>query len=329
MPQNKIQGKFYPLQAEELINLRASKLINNAAYVHLALKYENPFCDRPIEIFPKQFALKWKIPESSVYKALARLKDLKLLAIKSGKVIISWIINSENVEPEPVSEEIAVNDYQIQQSIIRSENSLSDSANDYQIRENQELEPLQNIAFSSPQTLQNFQTNQTGGVEENNFQEEEVSQERKLIKLNKEVTQNESKKYTTKVKEKEDTPRDVVQKKFKIPDDLRSKLRELEIPLDEEVLGAINSHHISQAYGACRHIENTWETISNPRSIFLFQIPKQKVEPLGARLPEIGSQMRAENQAIEKEMASDEYQAKSQEMFAKLRAKLGRGGKKI
>ncbi len=79
---NKIDGEFYPLQKEELIALRRSRLINNAAFVHLALRYENPFCappsgslrDRPIEIIPKQFAFRWGIPESSVYEAIAKLK---------------------------------------------------------------------------------------------------------------------------------------------------------------------------------------------------------------------------------------------------------------
>ncbi len=39
-------------------------------------------------------------------------------------------------------------------------------------------------------------------------------------------------------------------------------------------LGAAGSatHHNSQAYGAVAHIENTRETINNPRGVFLFQI---------------------------------------------------------
>ncbi len=41
----KVVGGFYPLQKSELMALRKTKLINNAAYVHLALRYENPFCD--------------------------------------------------------------------------------------------------------------------------------------------------------------------------------------------------------------------------------------------------------------------------------------------
>jgi hypothetical protein len=68
-----------------------------------------------------------------------------------------------------------------------------------------------------------------------------------------------------------------------IPEDLKGKLEELEIPLDKKVRNAIASHHISQAYGAVAHIENTFETINNPRGVFLYQIGKQPVEPLGAR----------------------------------------------
>jgi len=75
----RVQGEFYPLQKAELLALRKSKLINNAAFVHLALRYENPYCNRPITIIPKEFALRWQIPESSVYEAIAKLKEAGLL----------------------------------------------------------------------------------------------------------------------------------------------------------------------------------------------------------------------------------------------------------
>ena len=70
-----------------------------------------------------------------------------------------------------------------------------------------------------------------------------------------------------------------------IPEDLKSKLEELEIPLDGRVRKAIASHDLSQAYGAVAHVERTWETISNPRGVFLFQITRQPIEPLGSRFP--------------------------------------------
>lgn len=94
--QGKIVGDFYPLQRAEILALRKNKLINNAAYVHLALRFENPFCDRPIEILPKEFALRWSIPESSVYEAIAKLKEAGAIEIKYGKVIIQWINSQEN-----------------------------------------------------------------------------------------------------------------------------------------------------------------------------------------------------------------------------------------
>ena len=89
-----VLGRFYPLQIEELFALRKLKVLTNAAYVHLALRYENPFCDRPIEIFPKEFALRWQMPESSVYEAIAKLKEINAIEIKYGKVVIEWKNNN-------------------------------------------------------------------------------------------------------------------------------------------------------------------------------------------------------------------------------------------
>ncbi|MES1026667.1 hypothetical protein ABN584_27620 [Gloeocapsa sp. BRSZ] len=86
----KIDGEFYPLQKAELIALHKAKLINNAAFVHFALRYENPYCDRPIEIIPKEFALRWSMPESSVYEAITRLKEKGILNIKTGRVVVQW-----------------------------------------------------------------------------------------------------------------------------------------------------------------------------------------------------------------------------------------------
>jgi hypothetical protein len=184
---NQLSENFYPLQREELIKLREVKLINNAAYVHLALRYENPFCDRPVQIVPKEFALRWRIPEVSVYKAIAKLKELGILNIKSGKLVIDWVIKSENQvlkddaqlvlkdtashmvyhtashNTETATEGVAVNDfsnptknYQIEEKIIRSDNSLSNPKTDYQIGENHGLKPLSDIGSSISQTLQTY-----------------------------------------------------------------------------------------------------------------------------------------------------------------------------
>lgn len=97
---NQVQGQFYPLQREELIALRKNRLINNVAFVHLALRYENPYCDRPIEIIPKEFAERWYLPESSIYEALGKLKRLGVLALKTGRVLLQWL--SPNATTEEV-----------------------------------------------------------------------------------------------------------------------------------------------------------------------------------------------------------------------------------
>ena len=48
--------------------------------------------------------------------------------------------------------------------------------------------------------------------------------------------------------------------------------------MDEKVTKAIASYHISQVEGAIAHVENTWESIKNPRGVFLYQLPKQPIE---------------------------------------------------
>lgn len=40
----------------------------------------------------------------------------------------------------------------------------------------------------------------------------------------------------------------------------------------------IEDHDISQVWGAIRHIDETWETINNPRGVFLYQVPRQEKE---------------------------------------------------
>ncbi|WP_189523561.1 hypothetical protein [Nostoc sp. PA-18-2419] len=95
--EGKVQGEFYPLQKAELMALRKAKLINNAAFIHLALRYENPWCDRKIIVIPKEFGMRWQIPESSVYEAIAKLKEASAINIKSGRITIEWA-NSQQCE---------------------------------------------------------------------------------------------------------------------------------------------------------------------------------------------------------------------------------------
>ena len=161
---NKLEGEFYPLQKQELIALRKNKLINNTAFVHLALRYENPFCDRPVEVIPKEFALKWNIPESSVYEAIGKLKKLGILLIKKGKVIIEWVQEKINNPQQNVNEE-ELEDFwdsrtnsEIPEKILRSQKNLRDPRINSDISENRSPNPLIEVNPSSSQTSQTIQT---------------------------------------------------------------------------------------------------------------------------------------------------------------------------
>ena len=349
---NKLTEEFYPLQKEELMKLYEVKLIKSAAYVHFALRLENPFCDRPVQVIPKEFALRWRIPEKSVYRAIARLKELGILNIKSGKLVIDWV-RPEKQDIEDI-ENVAVNENptskfsevrknsQSCEKILRVEKKFSEVRKNSQSCENRGLKPLSDIGSETLQTIKTFQTNQTRGGQEKTFSQEEEQPKKEVVQETVQSQEvKEEKNLVSKAIEVEEVPRDVAQEKTKIispskkfdtserkksvelPEDLQEKLQELEIPLDKQVRKAIASHHISQAYGAAAHVENTWDTINNPRSVFLYQLPKQPIEKLGSRYSEeILNNIKAQNQAIEEERKDPEYHKRSKELFAQARAKL-------
>ncbi len=281
------------MQKSELMALRKSKLINNAAYVHLALRYENPFCDRPIEIIPKEFSLRWLIPESSVYEALGKLRKLEIINIKTGKVVVQWVSSQQT---ELIDCQQAV-DSDNPELITESQNELWDIRTDSGTSENQDSKPLPVEDSGSIQTLQNIQTTQTEAVAEKISEETAPTEPTPQVKSQNQKSSpanvtNSGSSFThisntlaSSPKPQQRTNSAPSENNSQIPQDLRNKLEELEIPLDGRVRKAIASHHISQAYGAVAHVEHTWETINNPRGVFLFQISRQPVEPMGARLP--------------------------------------------
>ena len=313
---NKLSGTFYPLQRDELIALRKSRLINNAAYVHLALRMSNPFCDRSIELIPKEFAITWSIPESSVYEAIGKLKQKKIINVKTGKVTLSWT-STENAEVYNVSEQLdnSITDSRIPEPIMESQNEFSKSRTNPELSENQSPKPLSNKGCNSPQTIQTIQTIQIATEEEKKAYSENSSSvifdsnrernaidnhylDEKVIRYEEEV-ENETPQpmsslsnilnRSTDIKDCQSNSKPVIQKteqpqqNNEIPADIKEKLQQLNIPLDERVRSAIAKYHRSQILGAIDHITNTWETINNPLSIFLYQLPKQKVEQLKTR----------------------------------------------
>ena len=309
---NKLSGTFYPLQRNELIALRKSRLINNAAYVHLALRMSNPFCDRPIELIPKEFAIAWSIPESSVYEAIGKLKQKKIVDVKTGKVTLSWTSNESsevNQDKKPMAN--TVTNSEIPEPIMESQNELQESRINSELSENQSLKPLSNKGCNSPQTIQNIQTIQTATEEEKEALSDEIvtladpvdsidsvashSHPRdRAIEEENEPNQPMSSLFivlisTTNIKDCQSNSKPVIQKteqpqqNDEISADIKEKLRQLNIPLNKRVREAINKYHRSQILGAIDHITNTWETINDPLKIFLYQLPKQKVEQLGTR----------------------------------------------
>jgi hypothetical protein len=307
----KVSGIFYPLQKEELMALRKSRLINNAAYVHLALRFENPFCDRPIELAPKEFARRWTIPESSVYEALGRLKKLEIVNIKTGKIVISWA-DSQQLETIDCQQDSDSDNREFlrdsrnnsgnSESILGSQNELQDLRINSDISENRRLEPSPDNDSGSSQTVQTLQKVQTLQTEKAACENEIENKQRQV---EEQVTAEErpschTKSTLTPLSNVLADPKDPVKEQpprtendshkransvndCSLPQDLKNKLEELEIPLDAKVRKAISRHHILRAYGAAAHVERTRATIDNPRGVFLFQLPKQPIEQLGTR----------------------------------------------
>ena len=256
----------------------------------------DPTSVRPIEIVPKEFSLRWLIPESSVYEALGKLRKLEIINIKTGKVVVQWVSSQQT---ELIDCQQAV-DSDNPELITESQNELWDVRTDSGTSENHDSKPLPAEDSGSLQTLQNIQTTQTGAVAEKISEEETTPTEPapQVKSQNQEssptdvTTSGSSSSFShisntlpSPPKPQQGTNSALSENYSQIPQDLRNKLEGLEIPLDGRVRKAIAFHDISQAYGAVAHVERTWETIDNPRGVFLFQISRQPVEPMGARLP--------------------------------------------
>ena len=69
-----------------------------------------------------------------------------------------------------------------------------------------------------------------------------------------------------------------------IPDHIQQRLNRLNIPLDSSITKAIDSYHISQVNAALDHVEANYELINSPKGVFLYQLPKQKIDDNQPRL---------------------------------------------
>jgi hypothetical protein len=264
---------------------------------------------------PKEFALRWGLPESSIYAAIGKLKHLGIIAIKTNQVVIEWV--EKRTQPHSQRPELFSDprtDSQSLESILRSENDLQDLRKISEILENRCPEPLPLEDYRVLQTIQTLQTHQTeqeyrvrsqksgvGKGEEKESEdtdriqsedgegEEEVTRQKSLVKRIEDGVPDQAERTESLSNNNTGTSTpstDPIPTKSDlsfppppaIPQDLIDKLEELHIPLDGQVRSAIASHHLSQAYGAANHVSNTLDTIKNPRAVFLYQLPKQPVD---------------------------------------------------
>ena len=78
MPQTKIQGKFYPLQHEEFLNLN-QRLTQSELAVYLWLKTNDPFGERLVEADTKEIAKDLNVSRRTIQRALVKLREEKLI----------------------------------------------------------------------------------------------------------------------------------------------------------------------------------------------------------------------------------------------------------
>lgn len=163
--EGKVQGEFYPLQKAELMALRKAKLINNAAFVHLALRYENPWCDRKIIVIPKEFGMRWQIPESSVYEAIAKLKEASAINIKSGRITIEWANSQQGKSDDSQQEDDSGNpenfgksrnDSENPEKITESQKKLRNPRKNSGSSENRASKPSTGKDSTTLQTIQTY-----------------------------------------------------------------------------------------------------------------------------------------------------------------------------
>jgi hypothetical protein len=279
----------------------------------------DPFGDRGVAFSVSELMLRCRVKKSTYFAAKAKLQKLGLVYFQESTIKAFNLQgrfhsakNSPNYSQQDQFIESNISEYSQQPQLIDSKILELDSKEMVpnpkfphhccEISEFQDSEPLLEKDCSSLQTIKNFQTNQTeAGDEKNqeqspplkpvNEQPEKASEENNTQILSSQPDFSNPPERTRETKESTAPPSTInIQKSTPrgendshIPADLKAKLEELSIPLDGRVRKAIASHDLSQAYGAVAHIERTWETIDNPRGVFLFQITRQPVEPLGAR----------------------------------------------
>jgi DNA-binding transcriptional regulator YhcF (GntR family) len=259
----KIEGKFYPLQHAEWMKA-TRELSPSAKDVLYYLRTLDPYSNG-IEITASGIARELGIHRSTVSRALKALDskgfiDLELIRV-TVRILGQGMLVTQTVE--------CTSDFERD----RQPENLGESLTD--LKEQQCCKDTLIDAEQQPTVQKSDRPCSDAPIVAVPQQSEAKSK----------IQQRTGAPKTIKISEKIKTNQiqDGGENNLKIPEDLIAKLKELSIPLDNRVKSAIASNHISQAYGAIAHIENTWESISNPRGVFLFQIARQPIEPMGSR----------------------------------------------
>jgi hypothetical protein len=311
-----------PIEMIRYMNRFKFTASERALYDYLSIL--DPFGDRLIRLPAfEAIALELDYCVETIKRSLRRISDLSLIVlddtgfyfrngVKNIKNAIASRIRTlpEVLDPQQKCQQKDLND--------RDETFLS---TDSQKCQNQPLEATPDIASDLSQTLQALQTIQTGGGLDLLINKDSQAEQ---VKIEESKNKNEESEKVPKEGDRKDTiSANVVSKLSKIPEELVKRLEAAEIPLDDRVIKAIESHDISQAYGAITHIENTWETIEKPRSVFLYQIPKQPIEKLGARYdPEESKKYIQKLEEIKAEKESPEGKEAAKKGFSKIKEML-------
>ena len=304
----KIQGTFFAFTPQMGQRLREANLTAAEWKLWSYLVEIDSFGDRYFEC-PDILSIMQvcNIKKTTLYKAIAKFQSLELFDFQNKGFFVRNLGFPQKRKTVRENGNLSENSENCPQKRkpFRKNGNLSENS------ENQPPKPPSAADPDSSQTLQTDQTPQTiqkgVGVEnsgsgadldlvnkkvgdtEQSYSEQETVQEKKLVdkkapdqdQSSADVVQVTTKRVTKSVPSTQlpvDSEQLPVTQCSDIPEDLISKLKDLGISLDGEVKRTIADHDISQAYGAVRHVENTWETINNPRGVFLHQIPLQRVQ---------------------------------------------------
>jgi len=279
---NRVKNTYFRLTPVVRDKLLESKLTAAEWRIWSYLVSLDPFGDRGVKFSPAELMLKCAVKKSTYFAAKAKFQKLGLFDFQDG---VTKVFNLQGFLNHSEISECSQQANVIESKISESDSKISESSSKIsefksKISECQKPKPLLDKDSATLQTIQTIQTFQTKEEEGekifefgnglNDLGKSEKSEEENGLaasanraeKISRAVTQNNTE----------------VLSPSKIPTALIDKLSELEIPLDEAVRGAIASHDISQAYGAAAHVEKTLDTIKNPKSVFLYQLPKQPIE---------------------------------------------------